>query len=313
VGRQDIVIQTWNCFGVAMTLGAVLRRRGPPDAHRLAHPWVRQALHEPDLVCMQELWIADAVELFDGLGHRNKLRDRRGLSLRPLAAGGSGLGLATSLPVLSQQLRTFRAASIWTDRLALKGMICARLRVSDEPVRELDVVTTHLQATQRQGSQRVREQQLRELREAVDELGAPTRAFLLCGDLNIDGLQTARNGEYERLRQLFPDFVDLGAQADRPTMCPVVRLNDLAFRYWADEPMQRLDYLLFRPPVDDSLVADGCELVLDGRLPPHGGNATFASDHFGLRARLRLNGVDHATQLKGVPVLLSGAGSGPSR
>ena len=296
-----------------MSVGAALRRRGPPDAHRFAHPVVRQALHEPDVVCMQELWIADAAELFDGLGHTNKLRDQRGPSLRPLAAGGSGLGMASTLPVLRQEVRTFRAAPIWTDRLALKGMIYARLRVSEDPVRELDLLTTHLQASQRPGSQLVREQQLRELREAVDELGAPTRGFLLCGDLNIDGLRSSRNGEYEHLTRLFSDFVDLGAPADRATMCPVPRVNDLAFRYWADEPMQRIDYMLFRPPIDDSLVADGCEVVLDGRLPPHGGDATFASDHFGLRARLHLNGVEHATQLRGVPVLLAGAGPGPSR
>ena len=286
-----------------MTVGTVLRRRGSADPHRFSHPMVWQALQEADVLCMQEVWLTDATKLFDALGHGHKVRDDGGWRLRPFSAGGSGLGMAAAVPVVSQELRAFHTPPVGTDRFARKGMLCARLRLSTDPVRELDIVTTHLQASQGASAQVVREQQLRELRRAVDELGAPTRAFLLCGDLNIDGLRGSRNGEYERLTRVFPDFVDLGAHADQPTMCPVPRINDLAFRFWGNEPLQRLDYMLFRPPVDDAIVAHGCEVVLDQPLPAYGGQATFASDHFGLRARLHLNGhgAGGAAALAGAP------------
>jgi endonuclease/exonuclease/phosphatase family metal-dependent hydrolase len=287
---------TWNCFGSAMNPLAMLRWRGVADAHRLAHPVLRQALQQADVLCMQELWLSEAVELFDGLDHPHKIRDDIAGSWRSLTMSGSGLGVASRLPLEQAEIRAFAARGWGPDRFARKGAVHARVRLAEAPGHELDVITTHVQANVSRRSQAVRARQLRELRQLVDAFGSPDRAVLLCGDLNIDGLAGSRHGEYATLVELFADFEDLGAAADQPTMCPQAALNELAHRYWAGEPLQRLDYALFRPPRGGWLVAEGCERALDDRLPPNGGRATFASDHFGLRVTLRLAApdADHA-------------------
>ena len=272
---------------------AMLRWRGVADAHRLAHPLLRQALQQADLLCMQEVWLTEAVALFDGLDHPHKIRDEIAGSWRSLTLSGSGLGLASRLPLAQAEIRPFAARGWGADRFARKGTVHARVRLADAPGRELDLITTHLQAEVGRRARAVRARQLRELRQLVDALGSADRALLLCGDLNIDGRAGSRQGEYATLVELFAGFDDLGAVADQPTMCPEAAVNELAHRYWAGEPLQRLDYLLFRPPRGSWLAAEGCERVLDDRLPPNGGRATFASDHFGLRATLRLADREH--------------------
>jgi endonuclease/exonuclease/phosphatase family metal-dependent hydrolase len=290
VQPREIHVQTWNCFGTAMNVRSMLRWRGTPDAHRFVHPAVRAALRQADLLCMQEVWLSDAVELFDGLDHDHKLRDGIEGNWRTLTVSGSGLGVASRFPVTRRAIRPFETRGIGIDRFARKGMVHARVRFDDTAERALDVITTHLQSGMGRRPRRVRERQLQEVRKAVDELGGADRGVLLCGDLNIDGMRGVRRGEYATLTSLFPDFEDLGASADAPTMCPHPLHNTLAHRYWSKEPMQRLDYLLLRAPAGGWLVADGCRRLLDQPLPPDGGSATFASDHFGLRAKLRLSG-----------------------
>jgi len=148
------------------------------------------------------------------------------------------------------------------------------------------VVTTHLQAGASPRSARVRQAQLAELREALDDLGSPERPLLVCGDWNIDGCNAVRAGEYAAAAGLFPDLEDLGAHADEPTMCPRPELNALAHRYWWREPLQRLDYVFFRAPETDWLRVAHVTRNLDQELPAHDGPATLPSDHFGLRVEL---------------------------
>ncbi len=285
---RTLTVQTWNCFGTAMDLRAVFRRRGPPDAHRLTHPDVRHELLLTDVLCVQELWIPDAVELFDSLSFDHKVRDSNESRLVPLTIGGSGLGIATRLPLVTRDSRAFRERGWGTDRGARKGVLHARLRVAEAPNRELDIFTTHVQAGFSRQAQVRRARQLAEIRRAVDELGAPERPLLVCGDLNINGLAPARDAEYARVVELFPELEDLGAGADEPTMCPDPALNELAHRYWSAEPLQRLDYLLYRPARPSWLAVDRFERVLDQQLRPHGGPATYPSDHFGVRAHFRI-------------------------
>ncbi|MBW2528303.1 MAG: endonuclease/exonuclease/phosphatase family protein [Deltaproteobacteria bacterium] len=283
-----VEVITFNCFGVAMDLKAVLRRRGPPDAHRLAHTVVRQTFERADVVCMQEVWIPEAVELFEALGHEHKVHDANSWTYWPLTIAGSGLGVASRWPLSEPTLRAFECGGAHSDKLARKGWIHVRLGLGASSERQLDLFTTHLQAAGSASARRVRSCQLEELRAAVDELTTAGRPVLLCGDMNIDGLESTRHDEYASMAELFRDFEDLGAEADEPTMCPQNGLNHLAHRFWSDEPNQRIDYLLLRAPAARWLEVAAVRRVLDEQLPDEGGPATFASDHFAVAVELRL-------------------------
>ena len=283
-----IEVLTFNCFGVAMDLKAVLRRRGPPDEHRMAHPVVRQCLERADVVCMQEVWIPEAVELFQGLEQEHKVHDANGWTFWPLTIAGSGLAIASRFPLASDGAGAFQCKGALSDKLARKGWLHAVPALGGDPARKLDVFTTHLQAGTGAACRRARSCQLGELREAVDALGTADGPVLLCGDMNIDGLRANQDDEYRQLMDLFSDFVDLGAEADQPTMCPDEEINELAHRYWSAEPNQRIDYLLYRCPPASWLRVESVTRLFDERLPAHGGPPTFASDHFGLAVRFEL-------------------------
>ncbi len=289
-----LVLQTWNCFGAAQSAVAVLRRRGPPDAHRFAHPDVRRVLEEADVVCFQEVFLTDVESFFDGLVHLHKHRDHNLSTWWPLTFGGSGLGIASRFPFLEKLSRPFRRPHVGAERFARKGMLHARVRVDGTETTagfEVDVLTTHLQAGYSLGARIVRERQLRELRHFVDEVGSAERAFVVCGDLNIDGLKPSRaQGEYAALTETLDDFHDLGADDDHATFHPHPEINALAYRFEAGGPRQRIDYVLFRPPRERHVAAKACEVVFDRPLVAGRGAQTFASDHFGLRVVLHAEG-----------------------
>lgn len=285
-----IVLQTWNCFGAAQTAAAVLRWRGPPDPHRFDHPTLIRVLEEADIVCFQEVFLSDVERFFDGLGHSHKQRDTNASTLWPPTFGGSGLGIASRFPILDRLVRPFRKPHVGPERFARKGMLHARVHVQGDATSEgfeVDVVTTHLQAGYTDGARRVRERQLAEIRELVDEIGSPARPFIVCGDLNIDGLRPVREaGEYVALTRTLPDFLDLGADDDHATFHPHPEHNPLAYRFEPAGARQRIDYVLFRAPHTRHVSAEACEIVLDRPLDDL---RTFASDHFGLRVVLTAN------------------------
>ena len=280
------VVSTWNCFGAAQSLGAFLRWRGAPDAHRFELEEVARAVEGLDVVCMQEVFLSDAELFFERLSHDHKVRDPNESTLWPLTFGGSGLGLASRFEIADRVVVPFSRPQIGTERFGRKGMIHARLRVGGA---EIDLVTTHMQSGYGARAARVRGRQLAELRALVAERGSVDRGFVVCGDLNIDGLSAVRAaGEYARLSLALDGFDDLGARDDHPTFHPDAAVNALAHRFEAGSPEQRLDYVFFRPPADGHVRALGCELVLHEPIdtPEHG--RTFPSDHFGLQARLEV-------------------------
>src|SRR5260221_11426265 len=122
----EFSLQTWNCFGAAQTLGAVLTWRGVVDPHRLEHPRVRNHVEEPDLVCMQELFLSDAEAFFDRLGHPHKARDENDTRFWPPTLAGSGLGIASRLPITSHSLRAFSRPQTNSERFARKGILHVR-------------------------------------------------------------------------------------------------------------------------------------------------------------------------------------------
>ena len=240
-----------------------------------------------DILCMQEVFLLETEAFFDDLPHTHKTRDHNRTSFWPLTVGGSGLGLASRLPIVERALRPFSRPHVGSERFARKGVLHARVLVEQSPRLELDVLTTHLQAGEGQSAAAVRARQLRELREVIDAVGSQDRPFVICGDLNICGLSESRvAGEYHRLREVLSDFDDLGGEQDLPTFHPHPEVNALAHRFQGDAPGQRLDYVMFRPGGTRELVPDRCEVVMTSMLQGHG-PATWASDHFALRAVFR--------------------------
>ncbi len=279
---SSFLLKTWNCFGTAQSALAALRWRGAPDAHRFAHPEVARAVREADVLCLQELFISDAEEFFERLDHTHKARVGNRSTVFPLTFGGSGLGVASRFPLLCHATRSFSRPHVGAERFARKGVLHARIDLGGPVV---DVFTTHMQSGEGLSARDVRLRQLRELAGWVEELGAPERTAIVCGDLNIDGLSPARaRGEYDALRGALPDFWDLGAEHDRPTFHPDPEVNELAHRFNAKSPRQRIDYVLFRPSRQRDVQPGPCELALE-RPVYDNGRRTFASDHFALRAR----------------------------
>ncbi|NUP10639.1 MAG: hypothetical protein HOW73_31715 [Polyangiaceae bacterium] len=282
------VIKTWNCFGAAQTAAAFLRRRGAPDTHRFGVAELATTIQEADVVCMQELFLADAEGFFDSLSHPHKVRDENVSRWWPPTFGGSGLGVASRFPIISRKVRPFDRPHLGTERFARKGMLHVRVHVSGDADLSADIITTHMQSGYGGDAMRVRRRQIEQLRAFVEEVQDEHRPFIICGDLNIDGLTPARaEGEYAFLRDQLSDFEDLGAPDDHPTFHPDPEVNELAHRFEAASPRQRIDYMLFRRPRPGRsplLRAIECVLSLRDPFHVHGRGRTFASDHFAVKA-----------------------------
>jgi len=284
-GLPSLSLLTWNCFGAAQGLIAWMRWRGIPEGHRLAHPTVTSTLNGVDLACLQEVFLAEAEEMFARLDHAYKARDHNRTVWRPLSVGGSGLAIASRYLIVSTESRTFKGPTRGAERLARKGVLHARVDVRGVLI---DVFMTHLQSGYGDASARVRAHQMDQLRQWTDDLGAPERASIVCGDFNVDGRAGVREKEYATLRRIFAGFEDLGAASDRTTFHPHPDHNPLAHRYDPGAPEQRIDYVLFRASKGTSAAAP--ERVLDVALDGSPGDAagTHPSDHYGLRVTLTL-------------------------
>lgn len=270
-----------------MNVLAFLRWRGAADAHRFEHADLHREVHATDVVCFQELFLSDAEQFFDKLAHPHKRRDHNRTTLLPLTVGGSGLGVASHLPIQTELSRGFARPHVGSERFARKGMLHARIELA--PGHELDVITTHMQSGYNERAGRVRIRQLRELRELADEVGDDARPLVICGDFNVCGLQRSRAlREYEALRETLHDLVDLGADADEVTFDPHPGGNVLARRFEPNAAQQRIDYILFREPAGQWLRVADVQLAMRGPLQHKDGSATHPSDHFALRAEFDL-------------------------
>ncbi len=282
----SFTLKTWNCFGLPQGLLALLRAEGPPSAHRFRHATLGTTIEAAEIVCLQELWMAPALRLFERLPHPHKLRDQSGMKLRPPTLVGSGLAIASRFPIVESSLALFSPPFSGADRLARKGMLHARLRVRETPRLELDLLDLHSQAQRGNEPAAVRAKQMAELAARIEAVGAPERPFFLCGDFNLNGLAERRADEYDALVKLLPGFVDLGAAEDRPTFHP--QKNALAQRFFPNEPDQRLDYIFYRPAArGPRLVLGPLTVALDRPLDAsEHGPAVYASDHYALTVRV---------------------------
>jgi endonuclease/exonuclease/phosphatase family metal-dependent hydrolase len=275
----DLRLLTWNSFGAAQDALSFLRWRGVADPHRFEHPLVHEIAARADVLCMQEVYLSEAEQFFDGLGHDHKLRDSNELRVLPLSVAGSGLGVASRLPIARHGRRTFSPPYASAERFARKGMLHARVRVGETYV---DVVNTHMQSGMGVLARMIRKGQLLELRRFVDDVGASGVPIIVCGDFNIDGLAKNRASEYAELARTLPEFTDLGAAADHVTFDS--EHNTLARKHWPGEPPQRLDYTFVCDP-SGALEIVAIERAFHVALECASGASTFASDHYAVETR----------------------------
>lgn len=272
-------IGSWNCFGQGQGFDAVLALRAPHD-HRFRDEAVLRGCCEVDILCVQEILSRAAQRLFDSLDakhfiarFRDDNRPRFDASMR-----GCGLGIAARYPLASPTIMTFKSERVGWDRLARKGILYARVEIDEE--RSIDVANVHLQAGYDPAAQKVRFVQLAHLRDVIRELGSNDRPFVVCGDFNICGLVSARDSSgYAELTSALDGFVDLGAEADEPTLHPHPDGNALAYSFEPNAASQRVDYVFLRPTKDLR-----CASV--GRFFDRPIESGWASDHYGVCATL---------------------------
>jgi endonuclease/exonuclease/phosphatase family metal-dependent hydrolase len=272
-------IGTWNCFGQGQGIDAVLALRAPHD-HRFEDEAVLKGCCEVDVLCMQEILSRAAQRLFDGLDaqhfisrFRDDNRPRLDASMR-----GCGLGIAARYPLDGVTIRMFRSERVGWDRLARKGILYGRVQIDER--HSVDIANVHLQAGYDPAAQRVRFVQLGHLREVIAEVGSPERPFVICGDFNICGLAAARGASgYAELTAALEDFVDLGREADLPTLHPHPEGNRLAYTFEPNAASQRVDYIFVRPTPEVTSVS--VARFFDRPIP-----SGWASDHYGLCATL---------------------------
>lgn len=261
---------------------AVTAWRAPFRA-RLRHPDVTCAFADDHIGCVQEILSRDAESYFDALPGA-RVRDQNHVELSPVTLRGSGLGTVGRGHVRAHRLERFGGRSVGWDRFARKGTLHTRLEIDGL---EIDLVNVHLQAGYCAESAAVRGAQLDELGQRVAALAHDDRAFVVCGDFNVCGLDGGRE-EYARLRAALPGFLDCGAADDLPTFDPHHERNALAHATEPGGPQQRVDYIFVRGRRHGVARLLRVERILDRPFAEHVGSAAFASDHFGLRAEVEL-------------------------
>lgn len=277
-------VVSWNCFGAAQGLVSVLRGRGAASGHRFDHPALHDAFADVDVLCVQELWLEEAIRAFARpvhLPHRVLAENR--WTLWPPTIGGSGLGVASRYPVVLSEFRSYSRPHVGSERFARKGMV--HVRIALPTGLEVDVVTTHMQSGYAREAEVVRARHLAELRRFADDVASDDRPLVVAGDFNVNGLRHVRDLEYKTLTSVFSGFHDVFADDDHVTYHP--KANSLAARYEPYASLQRVDYVLVREAGVGLEVVDKT-LFLERDLPAHGGFGIVPpSDHYALRVKLR--------------------------
>lgn len=291
---MELRISTWNCFGMGQGIDALMHLRAP-FGHRFKDADVVSECCSPDVLCVQEILSREAQRFFDGLGPSHfvaRVRDDNRVRFGDGSVRGTGLGVSARCALERPLIRSFPGERVGWDRLARKGAIYVELKLDDGP--PIDLVTVHLQAGYDDAAARVRASQLGHLKNLIDEMGSRDRAFVVCGDFNIDGLEGARGlPEYAALTEALEGFVDLGAADDLPTFHPRPDGNGLAYAFEPDARDQRVDYIFLRPPT--GAVRVHCTRLtrfFDRPLAATtfaGEKPAWASDHYGVTATLRID------------------------
>jgi endonuclease/exonuclease/phosphatase family metal-dependent hydrolase len=161
--------------------------------------------------------------------------------------------------------------------------IAIHLRYMVAPGLEVDAYATHLtDRNEESGGELVRTQQARELLEWVRRTSHPRNPVLIGGDFNDVP-------ESDTIRTLTENgFIDVHAAAGSAPGYTNDR-NDLDIEAAAASPNQRIDYIFFRPGGGRQFKIESVRLFLDQPSPEPGGRWLWASDHFGVLARIGLD------------------------
>jgi len=147
---------------------------------------------------------------------------------------------------------------------------------------ELDAYATHLTDRNEQSEGlAIRVMQARELLEWVQRSSRPENPVLIGGDFNdVPGSDTI-----QALTAI--GFIDLHHAAGIAPGYTNDR-NDLDIEAAEAKPNQRIDYIFFRPGRERRFAIKTVQLFLDRPSAEPGGRWLWASDHFGVLARLEL-------------------------
>jgi len=160
--------------------------------------------------------------------------------------------------------------------------VAMHIRYAVAPATELDAYVTHLTDRNDQSDGvAIRTLQARELLQWVERTSHSGNPVLIGGDFNDVP-------ESDTIRSLTGSgFVDLHAAAGTDPGYTNDR-NDLELEAPQANPNQRIDYVFFRPPRGRAFTIESVRLFLDRPSAEPDGRWLWASDHFGVLARLVL-------------------------
>ena len=209
---------------------------------------------KPDLLCLQEV-------VDDGL--TQKLQKLLGLT-HTVSAYKAGLLVMSRFPILEQRVLIYQDHSPFETKDE-RRVILAKIKIQNQ---ELMITNTHL--TWRVEDRLIRDEQVRELLEAVEEAELPS---IICGDLNdvpdslaLKQIQTAG---YENLIQNY-----------HPKPITWDNQNLFIQTHKVKFPNRQIDYILMHQTTSKILKPKSCEVVFN--RPNE--KLIYPSDHYGLLA-----------------------------
>lgn len=292
----DLRVMFFNTHLLPSIAQTIAGHRGQDDYRTAA---IAAQLHRYDLVGLSEVFearrrdeiIRTVQENSEGAYHTVCSPKAAG---RHLVCGG--LLLLSRFPIEGEpHFRTYKCASrvythgIKADGLAAKGVIHARLRLSDDLV--VDCFLTHLESI----SAKARARQVAQLAEFVAEHSSPDRPLLVMGDMNIAAdfpsaapatapPASTASSEYrlllDSLRHGDKKLVDLWAASHATRGGTRDAL--------AKEDCNRIDYILLSPPHDDGAISwEPASVRVEPFLDANVKQGSL-SDHAAIECRLSL-------------------------
>lgn len=186
--------------------------------------------------------------------------------------------------VLKYESQVKIATSVGTQQYRLPDdRVAMHIRYVVGPGVEVDAYVTHLtDRNEQSGGEAIRLLQARELLDWVNRTSHPGNPVLIGGDFNDIP-------ESDTIRTLTASgFIDLHAAAGSEPGYTNDR-NDLDLEAPQAGPNQRIDYVFFRPARGRTFTIQSVGLFLDRPSAEPGGRWLWASDHFGVLARLALD------------------------
>jgi len=174
---STLKLLTWNLFMIPKPINFSLQQTRVP--------LISEALlkRNDDVLLFQET--------FSGLARRKLIHNLKKTYPYQARLKGTFLRLNSGLLILSKfPLKVLDKLHFKdctnSDCFSAKGVILVEINHPDG--KKIQIATTHLQAWNNQKSRDVRAKQFSEIRDLLDRFAEPTKAQILAGDLNIDGL-----------------------------------------------------------------------------------------------------------------------------